>query len=111
MTKASRASRTSAFASLGRRYRAEIDDEGRCERTARLPVSRSSIIPKRLLRGSCTPIEEPTARLTAGRANNREVPKGSITPDAIGGSTVPCISSAHEPYGALSREEPSWRFR
>src|SRR4028119_1225530 len=34
-------------------YWPRIDDEGRCERTARLPVSRSSTTPKRLLRGPC----------------------------------------------------------
>jgi len=57
-------------------YWARIDDEGRCERTARLPVSRSSTTPKRLLRGPCAPTVESTARLTAGRANNREVLEG-----------------------------------
>ena len=85
--------------------------EGRCERTARLPVSRSSTAPERLLWGRCVPILESTVRLSAGRSNNREVLEGSIAPDAIGGCTVPCISSAHEPCGALSREEPFRRFR
>ena len=59
-----------------RPYWTGVDDEGRCERTARLPVSRSSTTTKRLLRGPCAPTVESTARLTAGRANNREVLEG-----------------------------------
>ncbi len=57
-------------------YWARIDDEGRCERTARLPVSCPSTTTKRLLRGPCAPTVESTARLAAGRANNRELLEG-----------------------------------
>ncbi len=91
-------------------YWARIDDEGRCERTARLPVSRSSSNPKRLLWGPCTPMEEPHVSLRVERITVR-CSKGSTTPDAIGGCTVPCISNAHEPCEAPSREESFRRFR
>jgi hypothetical protein len=57
-------------------YWPRIDDEGSCERTARLPVSRSSTTLERLLRGPYAPTVESTARLAAGRANNREVLEG-----------------------------------